>query len=368
MSLLARVKAAIYPFPAFAGDLPPPDPLQHAVGNAYILHGKQEALIRQPGMDSPMLLLMQGVAQRELDDAEAALACWRKAYALAPELPDARMFLLSGLHEAGLTDDADYDALLESLTVPPGSFTLDARNADADAITQALETYGAVLLRRAVPERDAALHHEYMQDNMSRARALISRYVEPDFASLPAWFACAHDMDVSFEQRLLDAFAGGYTQVAFASADEVEALDALAHALLSGPLRTAATEALRGAEPELRLTRSQAFFLKGQGGGHLASQEARTDGSQALSLTCWLAFSAYGRNAPARAVSPVRLHHLFPAGEGGLISPAALPLPLWHLPEYEPGDALITTPFTLRGLIAHEGMAQAGASLDMRLG
>ena len=320
--------------------------------------------------ETPQNLILMGLAYRELGKMDEALTCWRGALKLAPHVSEVRFNLLCGLHEANLRGTPEYESLLSSLIVKRDGYYLSGRSLDSRKLAATLERYGTALIRNFYDAEEANERGAHTRENLERGRQILGKYIPAEGGTLPVWFACPHRNDASFERRLEEAYNEKlFTLAKYSTPAESEDLSDFARRLIDNGLRSAIDSYLGYNQYTLQLDRSMARVWYADKTSYFGShQDARLSKDWLHFVNLWVPFTSCGQRAPSLGFIPVRFFNYFPdIDEGGNILRDAFPPEVFHMPEFEPGDVLIMTSFTMHAFIKRSEMTEMRMSVDLRL-
>jgi len=344
-----------------------------AEANQQVALQKHEAVLARlkTAKETPQNLLVIGTIHREMGDLESAIKSWRRGVKIAPRIDELRFNLLCGLFEAGETKHKEYESLLSSLTVKPQSYYLYGSNPDGRRLSAYLKRYGTALVKGFYDPKVAAERDRVMRENMERGKPVLSKHIAIGGTTLPAWFACSHACDDTFEQRLDQAYEEKlFTLNKYSTPTEMEDLSDFTRKLMDDGLRTAVSDYLGYDNHSLQHERSMSRMLTALGSYYLGShQDVRHSRDYAHFVNFWIPFTHCGKYSPTLGFIPMRFFNYFPTD--GLtavdIRRDAVPPGIYHTPDFEPGDLLIMTSFTMHASINKPDMTETRTSVDLRI-
>jgi tetratricopeptide (TPR) repeat protein len=343
--------------------------------NVDIAQKKHRELLKELSSHkiTPANSLLLGNIYQELGDKEKALDAWTKAYHLNKNDREIQFSLLCSLYENRQVDSKIYDRLTEELIIDESRITLHGSHPAKDQVDKLLQNYGVALLRDYYPREIAERRDAYMHENMQRVRDILVRHgIDPLVTTLPSWFMCPHQGDDSLEKRTDDAFASkSVTKNDFCSEKDQQDLVQFMNDLLSLGLREPINDYLKRTDYTFHQDRSANRYY---GGGTVndyfgAHQDTRLAKGYFDFINFWIPFAQCGTVAPSLGFVPVKLINNFATDNIDAldIQRDCFPPGVFQKPDYNPGDVLVMTSFTLHASFSKFGMPKTRTSADLRL-
>ena len=236
--------------------------------------------------------------------------------------------------EATLSDENSYR-----------EFPAQELSQNSDECVNLLATYGAVLIRGAIPQDIVRL----FQAEAKHAISLLLK--DPDkYQALHAFYekfrnVCPHHLDESLETGLCRILLCLRQNPILRLVQKFLKSDQIVAPLGSMLMRHVA--AMRDHGP-------------------IGWHQDGTQLEQTAMVTCWIPLDTCGEFAPSLQLALGGPRHLHRVGDFERLIETSDALRVWRL-RYEPGDVMIFDPFTIHGTHFHEQMSDVRYSLEIRL-
>lgn len=335
---------------------------QLAEGNKENAFKLAKHYVSQKKID-PSGWLVLGTLYKENDELKNALDCWQYAYSLDQNSHETCLFLLSGLNEKEGLQSSLAKTLLDKLHYTYDELTFTAES-DPQLMSTCLAKRGMVLIRNILQDKDTLMKWE---ENRKYNTNLVG--LNGVTTPMPLLFIAKQENENAFYHRYKNGLEDSslwtlqnYTQ---SHADQI--LQPLNAMMTSTILPLLVADFLGKSNFSAQLDYSMVRYVAAcgkdlPGGPH---QDVRLQKIQDLYATFWIPFIACGGNrTPSLAVVPIRCYHYFPTKQIS-IGPE-IPEELYFKPEFEVGDLLIQSSFSIHRSNIRKEMQGWRSSVDIR--
>ena len=319
----------------------------------------------------------EGVKLRENEKIPQAVAMWKKAYDLDKNNPEYQFFYLTGLWESGEKDSARVKKLIANLLPQPQYFTFEAPFDTPEMVAKALQKYGLVHLKKAVPLEVIAQWEHNLKDNLAIMKGLKNfEYSDDSTANesyvLPSYFVAPHPDKQAFRERFINAMTASrqYEPVSF-SEEENHYIESSKEMFKTNNVLKIISLFLQREMSSLKAHGANSMARSIQG-GHESDGGPHQDGCiqnrRDLFSTLWMPFTHAGDGiSPSLLTLPIRINTFAPAfGKDKNFIANSFPHELYYNPLFEPGDILLHSTFSLHTSYAKKDMPNRRSSLDLR--